>query len=215
MKTKKIIAVVLSAAMLTSLASCSLAGGSKLQKKYADALDAIGYKEADGDDIEDDFDELCEDGFYMTTNNKKDIEDFCSEFTYLDEDDVKSLVVGIKSTENGGMFIVLSADFTDEDAAEDFFDEMKDEFGGVAESYEGFDDYVKFEENDDDDVYQLAMAMDYEDYLEMEEYLDLKVDGKTATMILVLASDDEIKEIVGDMEDFYEEIDEDSPKDLL
>ena len=212
MKTKKIIAVVLSASMALSLAACS--STSKLQKDYESALNEIGYEEVK-DDFDDDFDDLAKDGLYMSTNKKDEIEDFCDGFDYFDADDASSLTVGIKATNNGGMFIAMAVTFKDADAAEDFLDDMKDEFSGVTDGLESLEDYVKYETVDEDDIFQVAMDMEYEDFLTMEEYVEVKVDGKTATMVLVMASDDDIKEIVGDMEDFYSELGEDSPKELL
>ncbi|MCQ2527679.1 MAG: hypothetical protein MJ108_01015 [Saccharofermentans sp.] len=209
MKTKKITAVVLASVMMLSLAGCS----TTTNNKYAKALDAIGYEHVKSDkDIEDRMDEATEDGFYLSTSKKADIESFCDGFTYIDADDCKSLTAGMKMTEDGSELIVLSVTFKDADAAEDFMDEMKDEFGGMGEVYGGFSG-VDYADDEDDDYFKLALKSD--DY-DMEMYIDITIDGKVVNMVMVMASgEDDREEIVGDMEDFYKEIDEDSPADLL
>lgn len=211
MKTKKLLALGISAAMLLSLAGC----GSSSAKKYSKALDKIGFEEIKGDEL-DDFEDYQEDGFYASTTNPDDIEDFCKATDMMDEDDVSSLLVAMRSSDAGDIFMFMSVDFKDEDAASDFMDDMITMFGEDEASNEGMSDYVTLEYDKKDDSYQLAYIFDASEYdVYMEEYMDIQVSGKSVTVFVVLTMSADASDYIDDMETFYKEIGSKSPSSLL
>lgn len=212
MKTKKFTAVLLSAVMVLSLAGCSNIL-SKTDNKYGKALDSIGYEHVKSDkDIEDRMDEALENGYYVSTSKKADIESFCDGLGFFDADDCKSLTAGMKQLDGQSEFIVLSVEFKDTKSAEEFLDEMKDQFAGQGDVYGGIDG-VDYADDEGDEYFKMALKSD--DY-DMEMYIDIVADGKNVNMVMLMGSGEDVrKELVGDMEKFYKEIDEKSPADLL
>lgn len=225
--TKITAALVATTMMMSSFTACSSKSGTKkkdkddekkekkltISEKFENALDEIGYEHVESDkDIEDKMDKALENGYYISTTKKNDIESFCDSFDFFDADDCKSLVAGMKMLDGSSEFIVLSIEFEDEDTAEDFLDDMKDEFSDQGEVYEGFDG-IDYADDEDDNYFKMAIKSD--DY-DMEMYIDIVKDGKTVYVVMLMASgDDTRKELVGDMNKFYKEIKEDSPASLL
>lgn len=212
MKLKKIAALALSVVMVASLAGCSSAFKKKTSK-YEKALKNLDYEKLEDEDLEEDeIMEDAEDGIYATTSDEDSIESFCDGFDYFDPDDAKSLLVGMKTDENGNSFVVLVVEFNDKDDAEDFFDDMKDEFSSLGDNLSDDED---FEELDEDDVYQVAYQYEDSDWdIFMAVYIDVELDGNVATLVMCTAFE-EGADVLDDCEDFYKDIDVDSPADLL
>lgn len=218
MNTKKIASVALATTMVFSLAGCSAM--SETQKEYASALDSVGYTKISPNDSEDKYNDNIEDGLYLTVTKKSDLKDFCKILGAGDADDMKSLFMGLRQTDDDSIFKVAVFEFGDEDLAEDFFDELIDcevdsfkDLGMTMEELSNFlgDDFAINDE--EDDLWQVAYSIDMA--MKVEGYAEVRLDGTAVIWIEAVAFEDDIDTIIGDMDDFYDEMDTDSPKELL
>lgn len=211
MKTKKIIALGLTAAMAFTLAGCGSAFKST-SNKIAKALDDADYEKIEEDDYdEDDMEDYAKDGFYVTLTDEDNIEDLADSFDF-DEDDVKSVFAACKMDKDG-VLMAMVYEFSDKDAAQDFYDDMVDEAEDEVDDAEEWD--AEVETNEDDDFFQYASVMDDKDWdIYLATYEDVRINGTTVSVITVMAESKKA-DILDEMDSICEALKIDSLSELI
>lgn len=219
MKTKKIIAVVMTASMLMSLAACSF--GNKT-KKFVNYAEDLGYEEVESKEYTklDKKDGDLEDGCYSVATNKDDIKKLLKKVDAdVKADDLTALFFASQEEENEekdefnsfGFFVM---EFKNEDDAEEFFEDYSDEFDEQFDRLESYSSYGDMEQDDDDNFYMFAVDVDiYGSNMSMRTAIYL--DGKEVICVISKGYYSDADDYTDLLDDFCKEFDLESPSDLL
>ena len=206
MKTKRITALFLIASMTFSIASCSKGKG----EDFAGILEDMGYEQLDEYD-EDDIEDEMEDGFFLITEDRKDIGDILDieglgDIMDIKARDLSSAFLGARLCD-GGMYQVYQFDFEDADTAEEAFENMADnQLDGAEEARSYYDrDHFNYDEGDDYFTYAFSSSS--------IKYGDIWLDGNVINFIYgkFYYTNDAYDDFV----DLFEAIDRDLPEELI
>lgn len=222
MKFKKLLSVVVVASMAMSIAGCS-----SNVKKYTDALDDLGfeqveYKDIKDVDLNDPDDSEFEDGVYVVAEDAKEIKKLVKKIedaADVDVDDVSSIIYSVKSVEsddqysNFGFFVI---NFTNEDSAEDYFEEMIELTEEQISTFEQFADEGYGEYGfDDGDGYAIgATDIDINGNV-LSCRFGAYQDGKSVIIILSIGYYDDADEFSELAADLADALDLKDPEDAL
>lgn len=204
MKKTKILALCLSASMLVSMAACSSISKDyskhiKILEEVADDIGAEKIKELDS--IEDSVE--YEDGCYVSSSNKDDIESFCESFDSMDEKDIEEMTAFVHMSEDDSLLLEVIFDMTDEKAAQDSLEQ-------IAEDFDSMVDTSIVETELDDDTYLFAYDTD-----DIIVYYSVIADGDTLIIFELMTTSEEKDEYLEIFENFIDVGDYPDPRDLL
>lgn len=226
MKNRKIIAIVLSAALALSVTGCSF--GNDALKTTRKAIEKIGYVDQEAEDFFDSLEDIeeddWEDGLFSETSDEDLIKEFIdygqSTFGIKKKNVNKVLFAQEYGYDPGNdfpasTFRVNCIEFKDKDSAEDYFDRIVDNYEDLDDMFAGYsDEALKFETDQDDDYFYMAMELE-SGFINSSCYVMAIKDGNIVTMMFVSTDGDHNEEFTEMMEDFCDELGYDNPKDLL